>query len=197
MGWAGEKKSRIPAHTLHLLAAGVARGHEGLLQLRKVVVTVQTQQLAGLVQQLGGHGPLQKALHGTHHGAAAAAEQRLKNAQPLVLPLVGDHGGVVEGERPGGEERDLLPQQGGEVGGHALGVGLVGADHHHAAPGLPAHSGGEVGPVHAGQPAHRRGTGARVDGGEQGLKFRDLADQGCQFLHGIHLTVFLHTQRFS
>ena len=100
-----------------------------------------------------------------------------------MLPLAGDHGGVVEGELPGGEGEGLLPGEGLQVGGHAAALGVVGAEDHHGAAGLLAEGGGEVGPVGRGEPGQGRRAGAIVQGGQQGLKFGDPLQGGEEKFH--------------
>ena len=94
-------------------------------------------------------------------------------AQALVLPLTAYHGGVVEGELPGGEGKGFFPGEGLQIGGHPLALGFVGTEKNHRAARLLPQSGGEVGPVGGGKAADRRRGAARIQGGQKLLKFRN------------------------
>jgi hypothetical protein len=184
----GEKVQDAPpqgelAHALHLLAAGVARGGQGAGQLPQVVPLSHPQNLGRLGQQGFGNGALENGLHRTHQQGALPRRQRPQGGQPPVLVLPGHHRGVVEGELPGRECAHRLPRQGGQIPGHALGLPLVGAHHHHGAVQLLADARGEVGAVHRRQPGKGRRTGPVVDGRQQGAVFRYVVEGGEQWLH--------------
>ena len=184
----GEKVQDAPpqgelAHALHLLAAGVARGGQGAGQLPQVVPLSHPQNLGRLGQQGFGNGALENGLHRTDQQGALPRRQGPQGGQPPVLVLPGHHRGVVEGELPGRECAHLLPRQGGQIPGHALGLPLVGAHHHHGAVQLLADARGKMGAVHRRQPGKGRRTGPVVDGRQQGAVFRYVVEGGEQWLH--------------
>ena len=162
------------ASALHLLAPGVARGGEGLGQLVEVVALPHAQHPGGPLQQGLGQGALEDGLRRAHQQGALPRRQGPEDGEPPVLVLPGHHGGVVEGELPGGQGAHLLPRQGGQIPGHPLGLPLVGAHHHHRPAGLLADAGGKVGPVHRRQAGQGRRAGPAVDGRQQGAIFGDI-----------------------
>ena len=111
--------------------------------------------------------PLEERLRGGDHQVGFSHGQSPEGGEPAVLPLAGDHSGVVKGEFPAGQGEDLLPGKGMEVLSKALGLPFVGAHHHHPPAGLGPKSGGKVGAVDCRQAGHGRRAGTRIQGGEQ------------------------------
>ena len=113
--------------------------------------------------------------------------QRPHQGQPPVLPLAGEGGGVVEGEVPGAQHRDGNPGKGGQVPGQPCALGLVGADHHHRAPGNQADAGGDVAAVDGRRPGQGHRGAAPLQGGKELLKFRYAVQGGGKQFHREHL----------
>ena len=166
------------ARALHLLAPGVAGGGETVAEVVEVVGLPHLQGETGLLQGGGGQGALQKALHRGHHHRGLALGHGPKNRQPLVLPLVGDGGGGVEGELPARQLEHRGAQQGLQVPGQLGPLHLLGAEQHHRPVQLPGDAGGHKGPVHRGQPRGGHGTPPRVNAQEQIFEFGHPL-QGC------------------
>ena len=164
-------QGKLP-HALHLLAPGVARRREALGQLGQIVGRPHPQHLGALGQQGAGQGALEQGLHRTHRQGRLPRRQRPQRRKPPVLPLAGDHGGVVKGEVPGGQPPDGLAGKGGQVLSQTVGLGFVGAQQHHRAARLLPDSGGKVGSVDGGQAGHRRRTAPRVESCQQAGEFR-------------------------
>ncbi len=171
-------------HSLHLVAPAVARRRQGLGQLPQVADRPHFQHPGGPGEAVGRQGALEHGLRRGHQEGHPPLGERPQHLQAALLPLPGDHGGVVEKELPGGKGEDLFPGKGPEVGGHAAALGVVGAEHRHRPPGGLPHGGGHVGPMDGREPGHRRRTGPPVQGGQEESEFRDRAERGEQQLHG-------------
>ena len=175
------------AHAFHLVAPDVAGGGEGVGQLVQVVGLPHPEGVDGLKEEGFGQGPLEEGLRGGHHQGCLPLGHGPEDGEPPVLPLPGDHGGVVEGELPAGEEADLFAGEGAEVLGQALGLPLVGAHHRHRPAGPGPEPGGKMGAVDRRQAGHGRRAGARVQGGEQGAEFRHPVQDVEKLFHTVLL----------
>ena len=162
------------ARALHLLTAGISRGGKAFGQLRQVMDLPHAQGLCRLGQQCFREGPLEEGIHSGHDQRRPPGGHGPENGEPPVLPLAGDHGGIVEGKLPGGQPKDRLPGQSGQVLPQTGGLGLVGAQKDHRTPGISPDAGGKMGAVDRRQPCDGRGTPAGVDGRQNLGKFRDL-----------------------
>ena len=145
------------AHALHQGGAGVARRREPLGQVVETVGRAGFQPDGGGEQDGPWHGPQAQSVQGCHQQGRFALGQVVELPQALLLPAPGDHGGVVEGQLPGGEDGGRLAQERGQLPLEPLGGHVVLADHQDGPLGVPDQRGHHMAAgqlPHAGQRRH-------------------------------------------
>ena len=114
-------------------------------------------------------------------------QQGVKKTQAAVLPLVGG-GARVKDKVSGREQGRLLPGEGLQIGGQALGLGVVGAEENQRPPQIPTQTRCQKGAAGPGETGGRHGGGAAVQGGEEALVFGQSPEQFGQSFHTYSLS---------
>ena len=175
------------AASLHRKAAGIACGHQGLLQLFQGHFPIQLQGDGRLFQSFGRNAGHHQSFDGCRHHRVLSMGKGIKGFQTLVFIVPGGAFHIVEHIFPSGQQGDRQAGQMGKIPGQPPGAFFIPADHHHRPAGVFLQGGGKMGLVHRGDTVERNGFLPFGQGLFQPLIFRQGIETLQQFFH-----VFLH-----
>ena len=119
--------------TFHHTAPAVTAGGELPAQLIQSVGTADFQGKDTILQHPGGHGTQTHGLPGQNLYLGGPGLQIGKLTNPLLFPLAGDHGVVIQGQLSAGQGRGGIAQKGGQFILQTFGTHVVLAKNHQGA----------------------------------------------------------------